>query len=904
MVTRVSQALNVNPTAYPDVAQVGSGMVAPKDSPVIGDGGDEARQRLVLGILETGGKLAQQGYQKTTEEAYLSGQAAAATGQALDAIESSPTTATWATAGYRDTATRLKLADAQAKLIQDMPRLRQQSPEHMNEYLAESRAELMPMFDGMSLESRTAALGQMVLNDKAAVAKHATEYVAFHREQAHKAAQAEQAPLLANLNTAKLQQGAAGVLAVQESTRAYVGFLAGIRARPNLTEEDKDVMIGSAIEAALAGDNTAVMAYVRGSMAETATSPEHLGLMGTLSAKTQESVAKAEYAARNRTTDQRNEQFRQNVSAVKMAMELGQYAGTFEDVRSLGQEGIRIAGWSAEQATALEMEFIKAKGKAAEPSIDTLHTGFISGDSKAFGGIPEATVVDKLLKEWGEKKYPIEQQMVWLSQAGGNGHLTALSKLGDIGNRAMSAMNNPEDKPIERKKEFETFNAIVDSLRGGTDGIEGQKVLEGMDSSSQQRFLAIRALVKSGRDPAQALSERIEAETKLGNMSPSVRTAFAAAREGEDRKYVATRMAEGVDLLDRGIAALPWTDETTARNSVIPNDPLLGGLPRDVYIKQLGDARAAVLAEMGILRRADPDMPVQDAFAAGAANAAKRTLRVGDGVVTLPQGTTPQRLLDLNYTNEELGKALEKTFPITQPGNTMVFATQGNRITYQELDNQGIGTSRKGIVDKVTVLPALIAPKKARFDKAYAEEGPGKEYTDPTSGLSITLTGKRGRAPVSASTAYETKANLVRFEGIRDKVYTAGRGDNKRSVTGIGFAFKGYQPTPGKDGKITRAQIEASFEKATEDALDSGDKTRRLSTISSDEKATILFAEMTYQAGPLLSANNKKFYEPMIRAKTATEAVKAFRASPIYTDSNSERVQHYERLINKFWKVR
>ena len=60
--------------------------------------------------------------------AYVDGSAAAVVGQSREAIEASPLTRAWANAGFNDTKGNLALADYQAQVLNDMPRLREQGP--------------------------------------------------------------------------------------------------------------------------------------------------------------------------------------------------------------------------------------------------------------------------------------------------------------------------------------------------------------------------------------------------------------------------------------------------------------------------------------------------------------------------------------------------------------------------------------------------------------------------------------------------------------------------------------------------------------------------------------------------------------------------------------------------------
>jgi len=105
--------------------QAGGGYVSPQVSRTTGDDGAGANASLLKSIVGDAESFFKTGVEVDRQEAYLAGAAKAASGEAEAALESSILTKDWATAGYRDTAGKLKMADAESELALDMKTLRE-----------------------------------------------------------------------------------------------------------------------------------------------------------------------------------------------------------------------------------------------------------------------------------------------------------------------------------------------------------------------------------------------------------------------------------------------------------------------------------------------------------------------------------------------------------------------------------------------------------------------------------------------------------------------------------------------------------------------------------------------------------------------------------------------------------
>ena len=165
----------------PDVSQAAPGFVNPNftkyadaDRGIVGEaarvggstGGRGAWDGLVASLFKTADVYLRNEINIDRQEAYLRGQVGATVGLAEDEVKSNIFTKDWSTAGYNDTKTRLAMADMEAQTALDMKKLREQSPEAMNDYLSERRLKMLPLQVGMSLPARTAMLGQLALSDQ------------------------------------------------------------------------------------------------------------------------------------------------------------------------------------------------------------------------------------------------------------------------------------------------------------------------------------------------------------------------------------------------------------------------------------------------------------------------------------------------------------------------------------------------------------------------------------------------------------------------------------------------------------------------------------------------------------------------------------------------------------------
>ncbi len=923
MVTRSSQGAQQYNQELPGVRMSQAGGAAQiKRTEIVGDGGDQYRDRLIEGILGAGQKLATQGFETSLEEAYMAGQAKAAQLETEDQLEGNPLTKDWAVAGYRDSMAKIRLAESETKLKQDMQWLREQGPEKMNEYLAERRAKLSDAFGGMSREARAGLIGQIVLNDRAASGMHTAEHVKWQGEVFTTAAQKEWQNLAQDLNTAQRTQGPLGVDLTRQAVQKAAGFLARTLTDSRGTPELREQLVVEAVQDALASNNTALIAFMRGTSHGIGEADQtSRGVFGRLSIEAQKKLSVAEREAMGRTEDERNQQRMLDEDGIRKGLDDGTLRMSYDEISRWGIENLRTKYWKSNSQYISFMEHVRNK-LATRDAMIGMKAAYTSGDT-GFGarhGKSESEMMQMTHEQLSKEGVSLADQIPVFLQAGANSHLTGYKKVGEIMERAVWSIGNPENIPEPRKQEMQRIWQVYAGLEGGKHGPVGKAILSGMSSPEMQaRFLAIGAALEKGEDASKAIAKRVEVETRWNAMSPSTRNAISEKNNREAVDLIRERTSEGADFLDRVFSL--FSGKKANQTSILPTVdvassivPFWDTLPPKVMRQQLNNASTAVEAELSDVYLADPTIAPQDAVHIAEANVAKRAMKIPDGtVVILPNKRTPQNFFgDLTgYSSEAIAEAVAEVVKPQTDGGMITYTARGNFLTYQEVNKDGEEANRAGVIRKADVQTVLDRKDRERSKRNAALYGNAATYTDPTSRVSVRYGGENG-AGVSNSVALDFRANVLVQEGARDTYYTVKRKDpvtgavkESAKVGGVGIKFGPWQPKPGPDGKISPADIEASFVVATEDALTRG-KQLADKFAGGREEIIPLYAEMVYQAGPLLNEKNGKAaqYLPVLQARTAPEAIEAFKRTGVWADSGEKRRNHYINMFNKFYPKR
>lgn len=908
MVTRASQALNVQGGGYGEVQQVGQGGVQQSNlNTTVGDGGDAGREATLQAILGTAGKIAEQGIRTSEEDAYLAGQAKAGQIESEELLESSYTTKDWATAGYRDAMGRLKIADAEVALLRDMQELREQGPEAMNAYLAKRRATLTPSLEGMSREQRAAAFGQLLLNDRAAIAKHTIAHVDYQREIQTKTWQATHTTAKAKLDEARRSQDV-GVLdnTIKDVASVPVGILLDSRLKP----ADKESMIVSHVEDMLSSGNVAYYQYLQNVKVPDGKNERGSTVFSRLSLDAQEKLSKANAAAMAKTTEQRNQQRMNDVAMHRNAFKAGTYTGSYDDVVAFAQGNLRQTvdgglGWSEATYEAFLQDYLDSHRKATDKT--GMVDAWARGDHQeiiAKGGTVEQAG-KWAVETWGEAGMSTQGIMALAQRAGINGMPNGAKIAGEIASVGLATLADPDGKVLKQHVDTViSINQILDEPKEGDKSLQSIEFLSGLAPEAKQRILSIREDIKRGTDEQQAIMNRLAREKVLGNMTPQQKAMVASRNDKANRDFLDKELGTR-DFLDTALSKVLFLSKPRSlKEQILPSDSwILGHSNKSspVLDKYREQAEGALIEEFNRQYLVEPLTAPDAAHTNAMAEVAARTVKTVHGPLILPVGSTPQKFFGTNDATEVIGRALERTLKTQTDGGVLVFSSANGQIGWQEYSKEGVRTPYAGIIDPSQIRPAV--QREVDEKRRITNESAGAGITHVTStGITLNYSG-RNTVSMDERDMLEIKKDLVKFEGVKNTVSK----DRGTETTGVGIAFKPWQPKPGPDGLISRADLEASFAHAANESARTGLRIAKEaakvnpSVNFKSKAATRLLVEMAYQTGPF---RDKPGYKEMLSSTTTEDAVKAFRTTGVWADSGPERRKHYEQLIAQTWKGR
>lgn len=898
-VQRTSQAINLTPQYNAaTVPQTGASAASPNvaEKRVLDQRSGEDN-RLLQSILGDTGKLMNQGFQAAKEEAYMQGAAAAASGKEEKELDTNIMTADWAVGGYRDTSGRLKIAEAQSKLNTDMLKLREQSPEQMQEYLAQRRAELAPHVEGMTRAERTATFGKMLLADQSAITTHANEHRKFIGEQLAKPIQAENSVVQANLTAARLTNDPK---AYQDHVNNFMAVQYATLNHPRLTPEVKEAFVVDSVKEGLANGNIKVYSDLRGGVKQIladgteVTSPN---LLGQLSMAAQEKLSIAHNSALQKADAGRMLDLNIEKQYMEAEIKAGTYTGGIDGVRNLvgrltqmdaSKDHTPLIGTYLEHA-------VKTKNEV------TAIAGIMSGDPATVraAGHTQESAFELAEKQWvKERKSMPEIQALANGMVVNHGNPVAAKYMGRTMDALVAGLTGREGAlPQESSIALRTQMDVVNALEADGKSQQVESFLSGMSPEGRVRFDRMR-LSSSKGDVQGALNNVLEMERIEKNMTKSDK---AARIKADDVEHVAFK-----DDLQASGAFMSWV-KSISEPTAAAMAPKISWFSKQTdngkVTAEVTERAYSVFSEEYAKQRMLDITALPEVISTRAkAAASTRALQVDGSALFMPLGKTPQAYFGVQgYNNEQYAEAVRQLGPKTNPQNRMVYGEAQGNIWYQEYDKEGakIGTkitiNRQDVIDRVT---AGIERGKTKYDEAY---GTGKAFT--IGGKTVAITG-RNTASASPEVMLDARSALIKFEGYNEIPKPDLSGKKKADgtpvmVAGIGVTNENtYYPKvgiPGHNDHVT-AFLSASNEAAT-NAVKFTTALSGTNSYMRNPKMQQLVIETMYQSGSGTVTHKSPEYKAFYSNTDATKAVALFKETPAYKASGAERQRHYVSLV-------
>lgn len=833
-------------------SQLGSARVDPMAAQATPDTVD-----IVLGALVPSmNKLANTALETGLEEAYLNGVSTAATKQSEEALGQNPITADWERAGYRDTMGRLAHADAEAKLLQDMPRLRQLTPEQFQQELGKRRASLLPQLEGMSRKQRESMLQQFAASEFTSIKQHAAEHQKYIVETRLAGIQAQARSSVALLNSSRDKDLASYAGAI-EKFQLVMENLANDDAIPG---EAKGKAAKEIAAFALQSDHLRVY----DTLMEPQWGDKPNPMLQYLSFDDSVALSQAARQAEERTEGLRSMTWQNQDAAISAKIAGGELPDEREYDAHL-QEGLRLRFISGGQYNSLKEEYFKQKMESGNSHVAAAAAR--AGDKQTLFnlGVSDEKAVQMFeASVRGQPLTAVVPQLIDMSQ---KGMAPAGKRAGELTAGAWSELQfSPEKMLPENVKLLEQTVAQLDLLesQGKKAGIAGY--LSAFDEGTRSFVEQYRLHRKTGASHTAAASKASEAlKLHQGKTLQQKASGLAADQSWKDFKDAQTSWFRTPGN------ALAWAKDFVGigENNVLMRNLTIGtgafpGEKGEAFARAaLAPIWSAVMEEAEKEAIRNPGNAGEPAFNIALAEVAgKRIIPTAQTPVLIPANVNIKALLGANASHSlsDVGRAIDRLGQPAKGFRRVYEMDRFGNLRYRDWNDKGQQGSEQ-IVTPAAIRQSLLDMDVEATGKASKVYGPGK--TVKQGNAAVTFNGNN-TAGVRNELAFEFRESLIRFEGVRDTAYADLSGKGTTVGVGIhsssGVFPKGVQPGQ----KISQEQINQTFMQASDSALRQGKNAAVQLGVYNN--AGILFAsQLAFQAGNWVSP---KHPDPAMRELT------------------------------------
>ena len=857
---------------------------------------------------------------------YLEGQEKAGMIESEEELQGNPLTRDWQVAGYRDTMGKLALADTEAQFAVDITKLREKGPDGIQAYLTARREKLMPALGSMSREARSAAAGQLLLQDRAATKKWTTEHAKFIIEQKSQAVHTQWNTSLRTLGDAQIkkQLGEIQDKDYNEQLRSTVGTMVqSVWMDGSLPQGVKQQLTFEMLQNALSNDSVDLYDFVASNAI-----PDGSGgsstLMSRLTGEQQGKVADAYREALSRTRDVRNMAVAEQVANLEAQIDNDAYTGTYKDLTGMLDPMLVSKGITGERRKDILEKFLSKQLKGEQNS--ALAELYLRGDLNGIfsAGKEQADGLKALDAMLTRRKASPEQRLNAYLQSGLNGMDGGFKKAGEVLGTALRQIRSPDGTVLPQH--LATVRTINNAVRKAEErGQTGIRValLSGLSEGDRMFAERVFAQVDGGASYDEAVLKATDTEAKEAQLTPAVK----AAQTQQVAKAVTSEIAK---LEPRGVLSSTWTWAKSIFSSDAASDlklrPWSGIGDRDGWF---GDGptvqfytqrvREELANEANHVLLQSPGASADQVISVAKANVAARTISTRFGPLTMPRNVKIEDAFGVGKGNQAaIGPALNAMLKETKEDANWQLAFVNGRLFAQEVDRTGqrVGTG-------TYINPKDIGKKIKQMtdaEKVTANDAFGSGRRVQIGGVTVQFNG-RNTAGVPATWMLGLRSNLVNHEGISDKPYRdlSGAKDTKGNpimTVGVGLSSHNRNyPKVQPDGSVKMEDITSSFLNASNDAAVAGSKVAR-ALGQHDHHTFMLMSELAYQSGTaFMSQNNKtgERYREFAAAmktgnvKAAQEAFKRtaawyYSADPKNRNKITPRQQNYMLLIQRALK--
>lgn len=871
MVARNNQAPNFGSTVAQGQLQ-GSQLGAARVDTAAAQVAPDAIDMTLAALVPSVSKLAETAFQTGLEEAYLEGVSRAATDQSEEALGQNPVTRDWELAGYRDTVGKLAHAEQEAKLIQDMPKLRQLPPEQFKEELGKRRAALLPQLEGMSRRQRESMLQQFAASEFTQIKQHAVEHQKWISEQRIAAIQAQAKSTSALYKSARATGDSSSIAAAGVKWQQVMQDLATDEAILPDAKSKLALQIG---QFALADDQLPVYDLLMADKWGDQDNPmkQYLQLDDAVA------LSQAARQSEERTEGLRSQAWQNQDAALSASIDSGQLPDE-RDYQAHLTQGLQFRFISGGQYNSLMEAYYKKKA-------DTSQSSAVAAAARAgdLGGLFRMGADDeKGVKAWEQtvRDQPLAAVVPQLIDMGNKGLKYASKRAGELTAGAWSELQfNPEKMLPENVQLLHQTVSQLDTLEQQGKKAAMAGYLSAFDDDTRSFIEQYRIHRRAGQGHVAAASKASEAlKLHAGKTSQQKASGLAANQSWQDFrdaqmswwKAPGNALAFAKDFIGLG------GNNTLMRNLTVKTGVTFSDKEEAFARAALAPIWSAVMeeAEKEAIRNpgnaGEPAMNIALAEVAG-----KRIIPTNETPILIPANVNVKALFGTNdsHTLADIGKAVDRLGKPADGFRRVYEMDRFGTLRYRDWNDKGQPGSEQ-VLPAAAIKQSLLDMDKAAIGKASKVYGPGKTVNQ--NGVKVTFNGNN-TAGVSNELAYEFRDSLVRFEGVRDTAYQDLSG--KGTTVGVGIhSSSSFFPKGLKPGdKVDPATLNNSFFRASDAALKQG-KNMAVQLGVANNAGYLFASQLAYQAGNWLSPKHPdpamKDLVQAIAKRDKEGAIKAF----------------------------
>lgn len=844
-------------------------------------------------IMNMASNIAGQVTERAVEEEYLKGANAAASGQAVEDLDSNWLTAEFHKAGYNDQYKRMQMAQAASDISANMTEYAKMSPQDFLKVVDQKTQSIFNNTDGMTMNGRKALLENQLTFSNTLIRTQAAQHGKYLIEQRASMYNAQGNTLVTLAAQAKAT-GDGGAYA--NATAATMAWAKSILADEKLPLETRRTQVVSMMSNMLSQDlRTPVETAVNSGLFNDLPADDLAKLQGQIR------------ESKNRTEVQ------DNMGLLEQYGQLNARQAVFGDVDPKTYTGIlqqladnkliSASGYSA----AIEGYY---KDYAKQAKANQLGQAYATGNQTYMlqQGASEQDGADAFIKARMKQPGATASSVAFdLLQVGAQtGFPSAYKSAAKLIEPALSNFGTVEEMNPDAAA---TVTGLIDRVtvaENQGDKTAWTKLLSGLSEENQEKMVYMREQIKAGRTINQAGQGYIKQQQDYAGLTPAQKSQILTQRQSDVNSVVGSLEAQGFfSRTWQGLAGLFSDTQRNLFQARVASGDITAA-------QEMSEVSAAYREELQAVVLKNPNITKDGMEALASAKLANRVLRVGEStfspgsVLIAPRNQTVQSMLGLpaDVAPDRIGRAIASLDQSKAPEG---FETSYSFMPDGSLNVQYFNKTGDVSPNSYRITPQAIQERIREDDRAAATAnnevyGDGKLFVDKNSNIGIRVNGVN-TAGVEESYMLQARGKLIEFEGIRNQTYrdstgvqTNGVGISNRSpyfAEGQASGMKGgteWSPRTIHDTFVNHTNMVARQMPGQAAALG----------WSRDKDAQFQFMmQMGYQAGSDWYRSGGAYGKlaDAIRVGDREQALQALSNTPAFKLSQDERKQYYIQTL-------